>query len=88
MSPRPALHRARRRVADGRVDGKGCPNIVVDAICSPRGERADAAEEHLAREAVVLQYPISHPPKDVILEQKLEFHLVRLFEDSFCMKGD
>ena len=82
VSPWPALHRARRRVADGRVESKRCPDEVVDPICAPRGERADAAKEHLAHEAVVLQYPISNPLKDVILEQKLEIHHVRLFVDS------
>ena len=84
MSPRPALHWARRRVADGRVDGKRCPDVVVDTICAPRGERSDAAKEHLAREAVMLQYPISHPLENVILEQQLEYYLVRPYLCDSC----
>ena len=68
MPPRPALERARRRVADGGVESKRRPDIVVDSARAPRGEGSDAAEEELAREAVVLQDPITHPLEDVVFE--------------------
>ena len=86
MSPRPALERARRRVVDGRVEGERRPDVVVDlaVVRAPRGEGADAAEEELAREAVVLQDPIAHPLEDVMLEQNLEIYFPSFF-DSFCV---
>ena len=80
VSPRSALERAQHQVADGRVEGKRHPDIVVNATRAPRGEAADAAKEELAREAVVLQDAIAHPLEDVVLEQNLEISLFGYFE--------